>query len=1273
VPSRSLSPLVALSVVVLVASARAQNFQSLFDGQSLAGWEGDPKLWRVENGAIVGETTDNTRLKMNQFLIWTGGTVRNFELRTTFRLTGNNNSGVQYRSQRLAKLGPLVVGGYQADIHPKPEYLGMLYDERGRGILGERGQKIVVDETGTRWLTGSTGPATPVDLSQWTSLVIKASGNRLIHEINGKVALDLVDHQADQREFDGILALQVHAGPVMKAEFKEILLRRLPDDEKLTDPKSTPTAGARNLNGAAAAAGKAAKKAGKAATKNMADANKANPQQAAKKAVAKSGGTPPEDAKPQWIWLAGKVDEKQKVHFRRELELPTGITGARLVIACDNKATVFLDGKEIGKADNWEEPSYFDLTEKLSSDRKQQVSKHVLAIEAENEGGPAGLLARLDFDAPWGRPFTIVTDGQWKAGALAPEGWKNLEFAGLGWDKAKPLGPIGTKPWDKLSNKLLLAAARLKEPEPVDPRTIKIKKDFRVERVYSVPRSKEGSWVSMCVDPKGRLVVCDQYGGLYRVTPTPIGSTAEAKVEKIPVDLGEAQGLLWAFDSLYVVVNGGGKYQSGLYRVTDRNKDDTLDTVESLRKLNGGGEHGPHAVMTSPDGKSLFVVCGNSTQMTELASSRVPKLWSEDHLLARMPDGRGFMRDVLGPGGCIYQVSPDGKSWELWSTGFRNEYDAAFNHHGDLFSYDADMEWDINTPWYRPTRVCQAVSGAEFGWRNGAGKWPSYYADSVPAAVDIGPGSPTGVAFGYGAKFPEKYQNAFFICDWSYGKLYAVHLSPKGAGYVGETEEFLAGAPLPLTDLVVNPLDGALYFTVGGRKTTSGLYRVVYSGAESTAPAKTPEALPAEAQLRRKLESFHRPVGQEAVDLALANLGHDDRFVRYAARVALEHQDRKLWQGSISTESRPGTVIPLVMATARANSRDKFHRKPEDPKPDPKLQTQLLDRLQTLDWNALTYTQRVDLLRALTLVFTRLGEPSAADRERILKAFEPRYPAAGLELSTEVAQLLAYLQSPTLAAKGVPAMLAAPTQEEQIGIARDLRLLKAGWTPDLRKAYFAWFPKAAGYKGGASFELFVQGIKKDAVATLTDEEKASLKAVLEAPVERQQRPPLAPPRPFVKEWKLAELEAGLKTGLVNRDFKKGRACHRYAGEGGAMGPDLSAVSGRFSPRDLLESIIEPSKTISDQYEAVTIVSADGRTVTGRIVNLSGDSLMVMTNMLDPDNMARVDRRQVEETKPSKLSMMPTGLLNTLNDEEIRDLMAYLLSKGDPGHPMFRKN
>ena len=246
--------------------------------------------------------------------------------------------------------------------------------------------------------------------------------------------------------------------------------------------------------------------------------------------------------------------------------------------------------------------------------------------------------------------------------------------------------------------------------------------------------------------------------------------------------------------------------------------------------------------------------------------------------------------------------------------------------------------------------------------------------------------------------------------------------------------------------------------------------------------------------------------------------------------------------------------------------------------------------------------------------------------------------------------------------------------------ARALRVLKSGWTPALRKEYFGWYVKAQTYRGGNSFQGFLRMMKRDAVATLSAEEKVALKPTLDA--KAVGKPPVVgKERPFVKVYKVDELvpivEKGLKT---KRDFDLGKrlfaetrcyACHRYENDGGSAGPDLTAVSGRFSVRDLLESIIEPSKVISDQYAAVHIETTDGKTVIGRIVNLDKDVIMVNTNMEEPNTMTRVDRNKVETMATSKLSMMPTGLIDSLGEDEIADLVAFLLSRGDRKNKMFR--
>jgi len=1080
----SLAVALVLSIAHAAETASNQDdagFVPIFNGETLEGWEGNPDLWSVEDGAITGRTSNDDPLEYNQFLIWKGGKVRDFELRATFRLVGDNNSGIQYRSRVLPDAGEHVVAGYQADIHPNPDYLGMLYEERGRGILAQNGERVVIEPNGDKRLTGRIEDVpTDLDLEDWNELAIVARGPRLIHRINGVTVADITDNQESARSLEGVLALQVHRGPAMTVQFKDLQLKDLSNDQSESARRS----------------------------------------QAAAKAQAET------------------------------------------------------------------------------KDERDDETPAILADRVE-----------------------------------APEG-------------------------------------------------------FQVERLYDVPSEEQGSWVAMTVAPEGRLIVSDQYGKLFWVTPPAVGEAGEIRVEPIDVEIGEAQGLLWAFDSLYVMVNTGGTFQSGFYRVTDSDDDGALDHVEQLRALQGRGEHGPHAIIPSPDGETLHVICGNATDLTAYSSTVVPPVWGEDHLLPTMPDGNGFMAGRLAPGGCVYKVDPDGRDWELVSIGYRNPYDIAFNRDGELFTYDADMEWDVNTPWYRPTRVCHVTSGSDFGWRNGAGKWPPYYLDSLPAAVDIGPGSPTGIVFGYGARFPARYQNALYICDWSYGKLYAVHLEPDGASYTGTFEEFLSGTPLPLTDIVIHPGDGAMYFTTGGRRTSSALYRVTYVGNEPTDPVETqpaeqanerssPQALRA---LRQDLESLHGGAHPEAVDRVWPHLNHKDHFIHYAARVALEFQDPDTWTERALAEEEPLAALNALLALVRVSAPDPKHREPGDPPIDEALKSRIRAALDRLPFEELPVNRRLDYLRVQEVFFNRMGPPDAETRRRLIERFDPHYPAGVVELNAQLCRLLVYLEAPSAAEKTVALLEAAPTQEEQIDYARALRLLKTGWTPELRERYFRWFLKAASYKGGSSFTGFVNQIKQDAIKTLSEDERLALRPILEAEPVNQQQPVGSIDRPFVKDWTIEDLAPKLGEGLADgRDYDRGRqlfaettcfSCHRFAGEGGAVGPDLTGVAGRFTPEDLLESLIEPSKTISDQYEATMFALEDGRVVTGRIVNLNGDRLMVMPNMLDPNGLIQIERGAIEEMQPSPVSMMPEDLLNTLTEEEVLDLMAYLLSRGNREAPMF---
>lgn len=804
----------------------------------------------------------------------------------------------------------------------------------------------------------------------------------------------------------------------------------------------------------------------------------------------------------------------------------------------------------------------------------------------------------------------------------------------------------------------LTSASAFAQNESIPVELIKVPEGFKVELLHSVP-TDQGSWVSLTHDNKGRLITSDQYGGLFRITPPAIGSNEKPKIERLDVKMGHAQGLLYAFDSLYCVVNGKPDKNTGpgLYRLKDTNNDDQFDEVKLLRKINGGGEHGPHAVILSPDKKSLFICGGNHTEIPNPEKSLVPRNWKEDQLLPRMWDAGGHAVGKMAPGGWICKTDPEGKEWELVSSGYRNEYDIAFNLEGDLFTYDADMEWDIGSPWYRPTRVCFASSGSEFGWRSGTGKWPAYYPDSVPASVDIGPGCPTGIAFGTGAKFPEKYQRALFICDWSYGLIYAVHLNQDGGGYSGEAERFCSAPALQGTDISMGP-DGAMYFTIGGRRTQSGLYRVTYVGNESTTPIK---ALPLNdvAQLRRKLETFHQPnAGAEAIEMGLKYLGHDDRFVRYAARIALEHQPIASWGEKALNLDSATSLINGVVAYARNAESNNGNR------------VAAIKALSSLQTSELDESQLLELIRAYGLALIRLGDSGGEDM--VIKTFDSMFPSKSETLNLELVRILVAVNAPNITSRTIAKLKAAPSQEEQIHYVLCLRVADQ-WTAAARTDYLEWFLKAASLQGGNSFPKFLKNIRDEFVAKMSDAEKEQFKVLLaKKPVTTDPYAQLKA-RPFVKKWTVDELIADVNTKLEGRDLENGKnmfglsqcyKCHRFNRQGGIVGPDLTGLGRRYNNRDLLSALIEPSKVVSDQYQATMFQLDSGKTVTGRVANLNGKRYMVITDMLKPGNFTQVNVDQIEAMKPAKNSMMPEGLLDNLTRDDILDLVAYLKSSTD---------
>lgn len=818
---------------------------------------------------------------------------------------------------------------------------------------------------------------------------------------------------------------------------------------------------------------------------------------------------------------------------------------------------------------------------------------------------------------------------------------------------------------------------------PID--RITVAKGFKVDLMYSVPGVEQGSWVNLCSDNQGGLIVSDQFGGLYHVALPEDGSVVSADdVKPIPTEIRAVNGMLWFDDSLYVSVNDyEQEISSGLYRLTDSDADGQLDKVELIQAIEARGDHGSHALVETPDGKGFYWINGNNSKPAPMAdTSPVVQAWGEDHLLPSMPDGRGHNRGVLAPGGIIYKYTPETKTLEAYSSGYRNIFDASVNKDGELFTYDADMEYDFNTPWYRPTRICHVTSGSEYGWRNGAGKRMPFYADNMPPVLDIGPGSPTGTTFGYGAAFPAKYQDALYALDWSWGKLYAVHLEADGSTYKATKEEFVTGAPLPITDAIINPTDGAMYFAIGGRRVQSGLYRVTYVGDESVESVSMEPSKSEARETRHMLEEFHGHKNPEAITTAWPYLNHTDRFIRFAARTAIEHQPHESWAEKALAESDPTIQVTALLALSRVAGICPQHRKEDSPAVNTDLRDRMISALAAIDAGNLPQEQQLALFRTVQIVLNRFGMPADIVKSQLVDSLDPLFPAQTAPQNWLLCETLAYLQSPTVAEKAIALIQAAPTQEEQMQYARSIRMLKTGWTTELQTAYFEWFLKATNYRGGASFAKFIEFIRNDAVASLSAEDTVLLAEVLNRKPEQKtvlENLGAVFNGRDTTDWSLDELSVASRSKLTSRSFANGRkmfaaagcyACHRFGNQGGMTGPDLTSAGRRYSAHDLLDQVINPSKVINEQFSSVIVITEDGKTHSGVVVNLNGDRLTLNTDLADPNMRVNIDRKEIEEMEVSKVSAMPKGLFSKMTEDEVMDLTAYVLSGGDSEHDYF---
>jgi len=1226
-----------------------------------------------------------------------------------------------------------------------------------------------------------------------------------------------------------------------------------------------------------------------------------------------------EGAVPHWIWHPAPDGAKRfpaETRYFRKVFTIKEPSRLALDVTADNQFALYLDGKLIAEGNEWRAP--------VRAEVDIATGPHVLAASASNEApGAAGFLLGGGV-LPLGQGAPIHTRTNWKSSDSVPAGdaWKTLAFDDSGWAAPVDLGELGVGPWGNLALGLSDPAERLRTPE-----------GFKVESVASPMVS--GSAVAFTFDPNGAPCLSIERGPIVRLYDDD-GDGRYDRRETITPQMSNCQGLYFHKDALYAV--GVGPEKDGLYRLTDTDGDGVFETAELIRGVadRGMGEHGPHAVALGPDGR-LYYNNGNHSHLKPPIDPASPvNIDYEGELLPHFNDSRGHAAGIMAPGGEILRSDDAGKSWSRFVAGFRNEYDFAFNSEGELFTFDSDMEWDIGLPWYRPVRVNHCPPGAEFGWRNGSGKWPAYYFDSLPAVLDLGRGSPTGVTFYLGDQFPEEYRDQFLICDWSQGRILAVKLERAGASYRAKATELVSGQPLNCTDIEVGP-DGCVYFTIGGRGTQGGFFRI--KSTREAGPAKAPDDFlvaaldipsPLSSFSQRKLHQFREanpdawgrrleetardasgkssarrrvralevlsqvgPAPTEELLVALAAdpvtevrsravgllayhktdaartalvaalrdhdpfvkrraceslmqqpaetipvpsllplLAEPDRFIRFAARKAIEHAGPDRFRDALLSVDAPRAKLEAMLALVRASQLDEA------------AQNKLFDRQLVLLRETLDADLQLDLLRLVQLTYLLGPQKNEA---AVSKDFRPRMLAMFSEsvdtpVNRELARLLAFLDEP----KAPAAILAhqaalADNRPAQILDAYCLRAITQGWDGASKERYWAWFETACRWDGGFSYLGYLDMMLHEFLPRLGDEERAAmlakgdvypfptrvlvreldldgnpevvgqlaslyerlsggesnspragdLKATI---VERLGRSPsekarealrslyaadpgnragfvralaehpsavdlpifaaglestdanmlgvalhalsaidAAPegPEPFVnlirlahraprplvdpirklaarwfgtpgaknykdeiasweevyksrypdgpplvaevetttRNYDLAQLVKNVLQAEVMKSASPARGtevlakircldCHKFGDKGQGLGPDLTTVNSRFQPADILDSIVSPSKVISDQYKPITVAVDDGRIFGGMPVVTDGPNLVLL---LSDGAKVTIPKDTIEEQQPSTISVMPEGLLNALDYQEIADLIALFES------------
>ena len=944
---------------------------------------------------------------------------------------------------------------------------------------------------------------------------------------------------------------------------------------------------------------------------------------------------------------------------------------------------------------------------------------------------------------------------------------------------------------------------------------------FAIERVN--PPDKSDSYVVLTFDSLGRLVVSkendhprllldnDRDGifesekiisdkvrncqGLWFDGPTLYGSCSEATPPPPadPAGRGAAPG--------GGRQGGGGRGgpppPAGVYRMQDKDGDDVADTFETVAVTPGGiQEHGPHAIRRAPDGSYTVIAGNHATIADDMLDQNSLVLKDKDaQFLPYLPNFGRSIRQAVHSG--VYRWDPSLNKFTVLFGGNRNAYDYAFNLDGEVFLFDSDMEWDINMPWYRDVRTVHGIPGGNFGYRDGSGKYPAYYLDSLPPVRDVGRGSPVGVEFYTSYAYPREFFDNLFEADWSRGRLLYTALTPNGATYSARSDraEFVHGEPFNITDVEVGP-DGMLYFTTGGRNTTGGVWRLRYKGTLPAPPdmtgilavvrqpqplsswgwaaiekvktsmgasfgselerlarnASAPAAdrvraiyemqrhgVPPAADLlgalgkdkdagvraavvyvagvqgglakenarvqamvaaaalkdssplvrRRAAEALVR-MGQSADKPSLAPaadiyalLNDQDRFVRWAGRIALERTARSEWKDRALKETNPlGALEGMVALVNTANGES--------------LQPLIDKQLAMMKQANLPVETRLRLFRAFEYTTTEIKEGlSPAQREQLHGLIVNQFPASDERLNRELALMLAYAGQPQGIAKILGAMPKGDdNQPLQLHYLYALRTVTQGWTAEQKVQLAELLGRASNWRGGAQFVNFV-GQMFDAVQPLfaTPEEQQVLfeKAPDFSPLTAEQLAEIqakqaqlgrgggggggrgAPANPLAArragrvisrqemlEETVFQPQQNLNAQAGRQVFEKNCAsCHKFGAVGTAQGLaalDLTNSKLRSSKYSLLEAVMIPERHVAAGHEATVVTKSDGTTVRGVTVRDDGQSVSLLTT---DAVVVDIPKSQIKATRKEKTSIMSETMADKLSREELRNLAEFL--------------